>query len=70
MKSHYSRNILFIAMLLVVLLAGCRNKGREGQQSSALKVDSVYYAHGFSIKYYKDCIVVSIRDPWDTLKVR
>lgn len=55
---------------MVLLLAGCRNGGGAAQQSSVLKVDSVYYAHGFTIKYYDDCKVVSIRDPWDTLKVR
>ncbi|MBO4764570.1 MAG: ABC transporter substrate-binding protein [Bacteroidales bacterium] len=57
-------------IVMVLLLAGCRNGGGAAQQSSVLKVDSVYYAHGFTIKYYDDCKVVSIRDPWDTLKVR
>ena len=61
---------LIIALLLVAALPSCRNTGKAGQESSVLKVDSVYYAHGFSIRYYKDCKVVSIRDPWDTLKVR
>ncbi|MBR4771958.1 MAG: ABC transporter substrate-binding protein [Bacteroidales bacterium] len=61
---------LLSAAVMVLLLAGCRNGGGAVQQTSVLKVDSVYYAHGFTIKYYDDCKVVSIRDPWDTLKVR
>lgn len=61
--------ILF-ALLLAIALPSCKNNGKTGQQTTVLKVDSVYYAHGFTIKYYKDCKVVSIRDPWDTLKVR
>ena len=62
--------LIIALLLLVAALSSCRNTGKAGQESSVLKVDSVYYAHGFSIKYYKGCKVVSIRDPWDTLKVR
>lgn len=64
---------LFLSAAVIVsvlLLTGCRQGGNAVQQTSVLKVDSVYYAHGFTIKYYDDCKVVSIRDPWDTLKVR
>ncbi len=60
----------FLAIILLALLPSCRNGGKAAQDSGVLKVDSVYYAHGFTIKYYKDCKVVSIRDPWDTLRVR
>ena len=64
------KRIAVIAILLLSVVAACRNGGAAGGQSAVLKVDSVYYAHGFSIKYYDDCKVVSIRDPWDTLKIR
>ena len=62
--------VILSVLLPALLLAGCRNGGKAVQESGVLKVDSVYYAHGFSIRYYKDCKVVSIRDPWDTLRVR
>lgn len=69
----YIRNITGTVMsllLLAVLLCGCRNGSKVGQVSSMPKVDSICYARGFSIKSYNDCKVVSIRDPWDTLRIR
>ena len=66
MKKSY----VILALMLLAALTACRNGNKNTDQSSVLKVDSVYYARGFTIKYYKDCKVVSIRDPWDTLKVR
>lgn len=64
------RTYLLLALIIMIVLPSCRDRSGAGDQGSVLKVDSVYYAHGFTIKYYKDCEVVSIRDPWDTLKVR
>lgn len=69
MHMRFMKKVCF-ALLLLILLPSCRNGGRAGQESAVLTVDSVYYAYGFTVKYYDDCEVVSIRDPWDTLRIR
>ena len=66
MKKTY----LLLLLLSALVLPACKNNVKEGQGTAVIKVDSICYAHGFTVKYYKDCQVVSIRDPWDTLKVR
>ena len=51
MKKSY----VILALMLLAALTACRNGNKNTDQSSVLKVDSVYYARGFTIKYYKDC---------------
>ena len=58
------------AALFVALLAPACNSGAKKALTEADKVDSLHYAQGLKISYFKDFTQVTLRDPWDTLKQR
>ncbi|MDE5638766.1 MAG: ABC transporter substrate-binding protein, partial [Odoribacter sp.] len=56
-------------MVIILLLAACRQKDSsvsQGQEGENFRVE---YATGFSVSCAADYTKVEVRDPWDTTKV-
>ncbi len=57
-----------IFFILLALLCSCENRSGVGAGTDNFKADSIYYARGFEIARFDDCTLVTLRNPWDTLK--
>ena len=58
-----------VAVLTLILPLSCRGR-RTAVTEDAPRVDSLTFARGLKISCYNDFTQVTLRDPWDTLKVR
>ena len=68
---NYTR-CLSIAVVLttgLILTPSCRQRSAAGNQE-AIATDTLQYAEGLKIAYFNDFTSVTLRDPWDTVKVR
>lgn len=68
------RSIRFIVTIAIAIsaaasLASCRNTGSLLCMGE-FTVDTLSYAKGLEIAVYNDFTTVTLRDPWDTLKIR
>ncbi|MBO4557990.1 MAG: ABC transporter substrate-binding protein [Bacteroidales bacterium] len=61
--------ILLVSISLLLSSASCGHRGTAAFDEPQ-SVDSLLYANGLKIAYYKDFTKVTLRDPWDTLKTR
>jgi len=61
---------VFPYLAIIFLVCGC--SGRNGAVTDGLdgQRDTLSYARGFSVTHCEGYDVVSVRDPWDTLKTR
>lgn len=57
-----------VFFILLALLCSCENRSGVGAGTDNFKADSIYYARGFEISRFDDCTLVTLRNPWDTLK--
>lgn len=60
--------IIAVVMTLAAL-TGCKGT-RQVPFAEPVSVDTLEYAEGLKITYFKDFTSVTLRDPWDTVKTR
>lgn len=60
--------IIAVVMTLAAL-TGCKGT-RQVPFAEPVSVDTLEYAEGLKIAYFKDFTSVTLRDPWDTVKTR
>jgi len=60
--------IIAVVMTLAAI-TGCKGT-RQVPFAEPVSVDTLEYAEGLKIAYFKDFTSVTLRDPWDTLKTR
>lgn len=64
------RRLLYLAFLAALLAPqACGNRTVPEEDASAC-TDTVLYARGFRIRYCDGYTSVTVRDPWDTLRIR
>ena len=59
----------FALLIIVSAFCGCKSRGTSADIIPD-RTDSLFYARGLKISYYRDFTLVTLRDPWDTLKTR
>lgn len=62
------RTVLYLTLILTVCGCGGRHSSPAGSQNGV--PDTLLYARGFTISHCAGYDVVTVRDPWDTLKTR
>lgn len=55
--------------LMALTICSCASSPSQ-EDAATSQPDSVLYARGFQIRHFDEYTAVSLRDPWDTLKVR
>lgn len=61
---------VFPYLALILAVCGCRGGHGAGAEAQAGRQDTLRYARGLAVTHCADYDLVSIRDPWDTLKTR
>ena len=72
MISNNNETRFFFYVLLVICtltITGCRSR-RVNPADEVIRIDTLQYAKGLKIGYFNDFTVVTLRDPWDTVKTR
>jgi len=64
---YFNITLLFT---IILVLAGCNKRKPAGQDNiQPDKEYTVYYAKGFEVNKFNDYTAVSVRDPWDTMRM-
>ncbi|MFR9166786.1 MAG: ABC transporter substrate-binding protein [Dysgonomonas sp.] len=62
-------NSFYFFLIMSLSFFSCQQKKAEKNNEETTSVYQVKYAKGFSVKNYTDYRIVTVNDPWDSLKV-